>query len=43
MSANEPYKVRRGAKFVIGMGTRVIPDKKKRNNKYKCRGNKNEE
>jgi hypothetical protein len=31
------YKVKRGAKFVIGMGTRVISDKKKQQQKHWCR------
>ena len=31
------YKVKRGAKFVIGMGTRVVPDKKKQAKRNWCR------
>lgn len=32
-----PYEVKRGAAFVLGMGTRVIPDRKKKNSKNACR------
>jgi hypothetical protein len=33
----EPYKVKRGANFVLGLGTKVVPDKKKAKNKKECR------
>jgi hypothetical protein len=31
------YEVKRGAAFVLGLGTRVIPDRKKKNSKNACR------
>lgn len=32
-----PYAPKRGAKFVLGMGTKVVPDKKKEQSKKSCR------
>ena len=37
MKEIKAYNVRRGAKFVLGMGTKVVPDKKKQQNKNFCR------
>jgi len=37
MKKIEQYKVKRGAAFVLGMGTRRIEDKKKKANKEFCR------
>ena len=34
---NKEHNLRRGAAFVLGMGTKVIPDKKKKQNKEFCR------
>lgn len=31
------YKVRRGHKFVMGLGTKVVPDKKKQEKRNWCR------
>jgi len=31
------YSFKRGAGFVLGLGTKVIPDKKKKQNKEFCR------
>jgi hypothetical protein len=31
------YKVRRGAKFVLGLGTKVVTDKKKKMQREWCR------
>jgi hypothetical protein len=37
MKKIEQYKFKRGAAFVIGLGTRVVPDKKKKQSKEFCR------
>lgn len=37
---HEYHKIKRGAKFVLGLGTKVVPDKKKELNKTSCRKGK---
>jgi hypothetical protein len=37
MKSIPPYKVKRGAAFVLNMGTKCVPDKKKQQNKAHCR------
>lgn len=32
-----PYEVKRGAGFVLNLGTKVVPDLKKKNSKNACR------
>jgi hypothetical protein len=34
---NNQNKFKRGPGFVLGLGTRVIPDQKKKENKNSCR------
>lgn len=37
MKSIPEYKVRRGAEFVLGLGTKVVPNKKKEMKRRWCR------